>query len=301
MHRWMHSWVWATGVLLAFAAPASANVNVFATIDKDKDIFVFENITITKDINVTAVVNSVPTSVAEASAIINQDNIKNRACENCAEKLDTLENSITSNSGIVVSNQSAGNNNNQGSSIAVAVDLGGGGAPPTTPGDDYSFANAQASVEQQNGEPVPNPLNGTPMSLDTVENCCRLGNDVFAVNLVFRTALITGSINSNTGVVHFNQATGSNNNQANALAMAVGLRPDGGVAIAEADLGQFNTCNTVLESNDAFGDDVSVGINKSATITGSVNDNTGVIGVNQTVGNMANQANVVAIAAATTP
>jgi hypothetical protein len=96
-----------------------------------------------------------------------------------------------------------------------------------------------------------------------------------------------------------NQATGNNNNQANGLAIAVGLRPGGGVAIAEADLGQFNTYNTVLESNDAGGSDAQVGINKSATITGSVNDNTGVIGVNQTVGNMANQANIVAIAAAT--
>jgi len=298
MHRWMQSWVWATGVLLAFAAPASATVDVFATIDKNKDIFVDENITITKDINVTATVNSVPTSVAEASAIINQDNINNRACENCAEKLDTLENSITSNSGIVVTNQSAGNNNNQGSSIAVAVDLGGGGTPGTT-STLYSFANAQASVEQQNGEPIRvlEPLS----LLDGIDGCCELGNNVFAVNLVFRNALITGSINENSGVVHFNQATGSNNNQANSLALAVGLRPGGGVAVAEADLGQFNTCNTVLESNDAFGTGVSVGINKNATITGSVNLNTGVIGVNQTVGNMANQANVVAIAAATAP
>jgi hypothetical protein len=298
----MHRWVLATGVLLALAAPASATVNVYATIDKFKDITVTEHIIINKQIQVIARVVSNPTSVAEASAIINQENSNNRACENCAEKLDTIENSITSNSGIVVTNQSAGNNNNQGSSIAIAVDFGGGGAPPPTPSTDYSFANAQASVEQQNGQPY-YPVIGVPL-VDLVpptdQVCCELGNYIDAVNLVFRDALITGSINENTGVVHVNQATGNNNNQANGLAIAVGLRPGGGVAIAEADLGQFNTCNTVLESNDAGASgDLQVGINKDATITGSVNDNTGVIGVNQTVGNMANQANVVALAAAT--
>ena len=296
MHRWMHSWVWATGVLLAFAAPASATVNVFATIDKDKDIYVYENITITKYINVTAVVTSLPTSVAEASAIINQDNVNNRACENCAEKIDTISGSITGNQGIVVTNQSAGSNNNQGSAIAVAVDFGGGTPPPgQPPSTEYSFANAQASVEQQNGQPVyPFDL----LSTAVIDGCCELGNYIHAVNLVFRSALITGSINGNTGVVHVNQATGNNNNQANGLAIAVGLRPGGGVAIAEADLGQFNTCNTVRESNDAGANGVQVGINKDATIIGSINDNTGVIGVNQTVGNMANQANTFAIAVA---
>jgi hypothetical protein len=267
--------VWLTGMLLALAAPASATVDVFATIDKQKDIFVVENIFIEKDIFINAEVLAEPDSVAEANAIINQDNTNNEACGNCAEKTDTIEGSIEGNSGIVVTNQSAGNNNNQGSSIAVSVDFGGGGGGGGgEPGEGSSFANAQASVEQQNFD-----------------------NLVDAVNLLFRDSLITESINDNSGVVHVNQATGGNNNQANSLAMAVGLRPEGGVAIAEADLGQFNTNNEVLESNDGI--DPSVGINKTATITGSVNNNTGVIGVNQTAGNMANQANVVAVAAAT--
>jgi len=289
MHKW-HGWALAAG-LLALAAPASAEVDLTATIDKDKDIFVDEIITITKTIRVTATVNAFPTSVAEASALINQVNQDNEACENCAEKTDLITGSINTNEGITVTNQAAGSNTNQGSSIAVAIDLGGGGGggTPPPPGTGTSFANAQASVEQQNG----------PAIDDTTE----LGNLVDAINLVFRTAEINGSINTNSGVVHVNQGTGNNNNQANGLAIAVGLRPGGGVAIAEADLGQFTTNNTVLESNDATGstpgDPVSVGINKDATITGSINGNTGVIGVNQTVGNMANQANVVAIAAAT--
>jgi hypothetical protein len=288
-------------LLLALAAPASATVNVFATIDKTKDITVLEHIIINKQIQVIARVVSTPTSVAEAAVIINQDNRANRACENCAEKIDNITNSITANSGIVVTNQAAGSNNNQGSSIAIAVDFGGGGETPPPPGDpgDTSFANAQASVEQQNGHPVL-PLAELPGNFNTVPEprCCDLGNHIDAVNLVFRNALITGSINSNTGVVHVNQSVGNNNNQANGLAIAVGLRPGGGVAIAEADLGQFNTCNVNLESNESNGNGLQVGINKDATITGSVNANTGVIGVNQTAGNMANQANVVAFAAA---
>jgi len=295
----MHRAIWATGLLLALAAPASATVNVFATIDVTKDIIVREHIVINKTIQVIARVVSIPTSVAEARAIINQDNLANRACENCAEKIDTITNSITGNSGLVVTNQAAGSNNNQGSSIAVAVDFGGGGGTPPAPGDptDTSFANAQASVEQQNGQPVfpggTEPLNSVPTNGDFA-----LANHIDAVNLVFRNALITGSINGNSGVVHVNQSTGNNNNQANGLAIAVGLRPGGGVAIAEADLGQFNVGNVNLESNESNGNGLQVGINKDATITGSVNGNTGVIGVNQTVGNMANQANVVAFAAA---
>jgi hypothetical protein len=269
----MRSLVWATGALLAFAAPSSATVDVFATIDKDKDILVFEDIFIFKDINIIADVISEPDSAAEANALLNQDNIENEACENCAEKIDTITNSVNANSGIVVTNQAAGSNNNQGSSIAVAVDFGGGGTQPDDPGEGSSFANAQASAEQNN-------------TLNLIE----------AVNLIFRSASITDSINDNTGVVHVNQSVGNNNNQANGLAIAVGLRPDGGVAIAEADLGQFNTNNQNLESND--GTAPSIGINKDATLTGSVNGNTGVIGVNQTAGNMANQANIVAVAAA---
>jgi hypothetical protein len=86
------------------------------------------------------------------------------------------------------------------------------------------------------------------------------------------------------------------NNQANALSLAVSL--SAGVALSEADLGQVNTFNTVRESDATSGGAVRVGINKNADIVGSISGNTGVVGVNQAVGNMANQANVVSIAAA---
>jgi len=298
----MYRWVLTTTALVAFAVPASATVLVLGYIEKDKDITVTEDITITKVINVTATVTSTPDSVAEASAILNQENTQNDACENCAEKVDSIIGSINANSGISVTNQSAGNNNNQGSSIAIAVDLGSGGTNGEPPDpSDTSFANAQASVEQQNGgiyEPVFATESGELFGWQLVSD---EGNVIEAVNLVFRDALIMDSVNGNAGVIHVNQSPSNNNNQANTLAIAVGLRPGGGVAIAEADLGQFNTYNEVHESNDS-GDaenPAAVGIHKTATISGSVNFNSGVVGVNQTSGNMAKQANVVAVAAAT--
>ena len=120
---------------------------------------------------------------------------------------------------------------------------------------------------------------------------------VDATNLIEKSARITDSINRNTGVVHVNESAGNMNNQANALAMAVGFA-EGGVAIAESDLGQFNAFNIVNESGEEVDDsDVNDGfVYKAVSIDNSVNGNTGVIGVNQAAGNLANQANVVSFA-----
>jgi hypothetical protein len=86
------------------------------------------------------------------------------------------------------------------------------------------------------------------------------------------------------------------NNQANALSLAVSLE-SGGVALAEADLGQINVFNTVHESDSDPATPPLIGVHKSANISSSVNYNIGVVGVNQAAGNMANQGNVVSIAA----
>jgi hypothetical protein len=118
-------------------------------------------------------------------------------------------------------------------------------------------------------------------------------NEIFSVQILFREALILGSINFNRGIVGVNQSAGNINNQLNAATMAVSL--DTGVALGEADLGQFNTgCfffapQTVTEWETS----------KAAGMFGSVNWNRGVVGVNQTVGNMANQANIANVAVST--
>jgi hypothetical protein len=264
MRKWV---VISLAVWLALGlATAFADVTITATITKDKDKTVTETLTKTKTVDLDVLVVATPDKFSESEAIVNQSNFENEVCENCAEKRDQIINSGNSNSGVVTVNQAAGNMNNQGSAISIAVDVP---TPPSeTPGTETGFAEAQASVEQEN----------------TV-------NLVESINILFREATIDTSYNDNTGVVHVNQSAGNMNNQANALSIAVSF--DAGVALAESDLGQFNTGNTVLETNVGT---LEGGEPKLATITGSVNGNSGVIGVNQSAGNMANQANVVSFA-----
>ncbi len=256
-------------------APAAASVTVFADIFKEKDILILELIQKVKTVSIDVIVDLTGDKGAESQALINQTNQRNEACENCAEKRDIITDSVHNNSGLVSVNQAAGNMNNQGNAVAVAFDLPPGPAPPPGTGGGTGFAEAQASVEQKNGWVFDTEGNG--------------GNSIFSVQILFREALIENSVNDNTGIVHVNQSAGNMNNQANALSLAVSLA--GGVALSEADLGQFNAFNVVNEF-DVF---------KTATITGSVQRNTGIIGVNQASGNMANQANVVSVAAAVKP
>ncbi len=241
-------------------ASALADVTVTAFITKTKDITVVETLDKVKTVDLNVLVDATPDKFSESDVNVNQSNFDNEVCENCAEKRDQIFSSGNSNAGVVTTNQAAGNMNNQGNAISIAIDEP---TPPSeTPGE-TGFAEAQAAVDQRN-----------------------LANLVDSINILFREATIDGSYNDNAGVVHVNQSPGNMNNQANALSIAVSF--DGGVALAESDLGQFNTANTVLETN----------VTKTATITGSVNNNTGVVGVNQSAGNMANQANVVSIAVA---
>jgi hypothetical protein len=126
------------------------------------------------------------------------------------------------------------------------------------------------------------------------------GNRVETANVLFRNAAVENSFLNNSGIIHGNQSAGTMNNQANALSLAVSLA-DNGVALSEADLGQFNMWNAVGESDTG---NQNVGINKLARIggsSGSFNGNTGVIGFNQSVGNLANQANVVSLSSVGAP
>ncbi len=122
-------------------------------------------------------------------------------------------------------------------------------------------------------------------------------NHVKTVNVVFRNAVVDASFSGNSGVLHGNQAAGNMNNQANALSLAVSLA-ETGVALSEADLGQYTVFNEVMESDSGDG---LVGINKLSRINGSFNGNSGIIGFNQTTGNMANQANVVSLSVVGNP
>lgn len=267
-------------VLLLGAAPAFADVEVNAHISKTLDMTVTENITVTKTVTLTATVDITPVKFAESDAVINQDNDDVHPCENCAERRDTLATTGNNNHGVTTINQAGGNLNNQGAAVSVAIDVGGGPVSPPDPANPGAgFAESSAATQQFN-----------------------TNSEVLTVNVVFRDALITGSINSNTGIIYVNQAVGNVNNQANELSLAFSKR-ESGVAISEADLGQLNTVDHVAEGG-SVGDAAlpgsnGAGVTKTATISGSVIGNTGIVGVNQASGNFANQANIVSFAAVT--
>jgi len=270
-----------------WAAAASADVDVTAVITKTKDITVTETIEKFKNVEIDVIVTLLVNKAAEVDSLINQTNFDNEACENCAEKLDWISKSVNNNTGVVSVNQAAGNNNNQANALSAAVDneeLPPVIIPPEeengTPSTPGGFAEAQAAVDQVNGGfkavgPPPNEETLTPA-----------GNLVDSVNIVFREARIEGSINNNLGVVGVNQGTGNMANQANNVGLAIALSI--GVALAEADLGQENSNNVVHERD----------VLKTAFLYNSVNGNKGIVGVNQSSGNMANQANVAGLAAA---
>lgn len=297
----------AATAALFVGTSAYADVFVTATIDKTKDVTVLQSVTITRLVTATGTVIAIADKFAEADALVNQANHGNIACENCAEKVDVISASINANAGYSSVNQASGNMNNQANAVSVAVDSGTFGGPPTggspPPSQDpgtVGFAEANAAIQQINGG-----FNTTTTTEGGTPSITPNGNIIDTINIVFRDAVITGSIIGNNGVVQVNQSVGQMNNQSNLLALAFSLR-EGGVAMAEADLGQFNQNNFVGESDGQtlVGDVVTpddVGIHKSATIVGSINGNTGIVGVNQAAGNLANQANVVTFAAVRVP
>ncbi|MFZ5790972.1 MAG: hypothetical protein ACOY3L_09760 [Pseudomonadota bacterium] len=288
-------------VLLAAAVPASADVNVTATITKNKDITITERITINKTIGIIVASRFTEiVSAAEAQAVMNVDNFGNRVDgAGDPEHPDQpggepgvadynlhlsaviggadAAGSINGNTGVFGVNQDVGNMTNQGNVVSVA---GIANLP--------AFANAQAEADQSNTNNSVRELellkhpDGEHFAFD------ELFDDVTPSSfLVNKEAKIVGSINNNTGVINVNQNAGNMNNQTNGVAAAVG---EGAlVALSEAALGQVNAHNKVVEAETV----------KHGLIDGSVNNNTGIVNVNQSTGNMNNQGNVVSLAAIT--
>jgi hypothetical protein len=197
---------------------------------------------------------------AEANAIVKAINYYAYGCEDCTSKDSDLLSSMSGNTGIVQGNQATGHINNQGNVVAIAVDDSNGGTNGGTNGTG-SFTEAQAVVEQAN-----------------------LYSATYTEDSGIR-ALIDSSINGNKGIVQFNQSSGNINNQHNVVAMAVGAA---GVALSEAVLGQANAYVVAIDRDTP----------RYATITGSINGNTGIVQVNQNVGTLNNQSNIISISGA---
>ncbi len=256
----------ATAAAVMAASPAIADVDADFKFRSHKDKKVVELIGKLKVAAYLTVVVDEGEAMAESLAIVNQRNHDNHACENCAEKESIIDNSLNGNEGIVSVNQATGNMNQQGTAVAFAFDAG-----PADNGDDddpiTGFADAVAGAGQLNYD-----------------------NTVNSQFIAFRNSTISNSGNNSSGLLYVNQSSGNMNNQANALSVAFAAAEGqaGGIALSEADLKQINIDNYVFERV----------VNKNSTITGSFNANSGVIGVNQASGNMANQANIVSLSVA---
>lgn len=175
--------------------------------------------------------------------------------------LNTLiGNSFNGNSGIIQGNQDVGNMANQANVVAVAVSDAG-----------TVYSDASSALTQKN-------------SGNTVVSSTWINDQIFPTVVPTKTAWIQDSINGNSGVMNINQNAGNMNNQFNGVSMAIAT--EAVVALSEADLGQFNVGNSVTETNTV----------KFDLIDNSVNGNSGVTTVNQTTGNMNNQATVVSFA-----
>ena len=250
-----------------------------AGIDFDKTVTVIETITKVKTVNVVVRANFEFRHAAESIVVVNQDTRDGvidtsggnpnfpfipplipdpgLAVFNILPHLQlTAEiiGSLNDNSGIVQFNQDSGNTTNQGNTLSAAVAFNAG------------LADSMASAQQTttNNQAISTGPNGTQ-----------------------RYARIIGSGNNNSGALMVNQNVGNGNNQLNAASIAV-AKGSAVVALSEADLGQFNTFNTV----DDFG---SVRRN---LISDSFNGNSGIVAANQAGGNHINQGTVISISGA---
>jgi hypothetical protein len=121
-------------------------------------------------------------------------------------------------------------------------------------------------------------------------------------------ALIQDSISGNSGIIGVNQDVGNMVNQVNAVSLGETVSADS-VTESQSHAEQNNTYNTsiqyerltdtegnILTADDLPIDPASVDPDKTANILNSINNNSGIVGVNQNAGNNNNQANGVALA-----
>lgn len=313
----------------AWSRSALADVFVDAVIYKDKHVTETVNIDITKTITVNVTYSDLTLiGDAEAHTLVNQKNVWN-IVDGKADlapgalgydiELDATIGpgvdaddapvgfSITTNTGVIGVNQDVGNMVNQANAVTLAETISTSSVTEAQAhGDQENYFNISNQTEKltwlkdgkidfkiMDGMPTTIPVDegaagesvdGEPLDANDLdlaaEDPSRLDPD--------KTALIENSINTNSGIVGVNQNAGNNNNQANGVAIAVGFGSH--VALAEADLGQYNAWNILY----AF---ETLHVN---TISNSIKGNTGTVTVNQTTGSNNNQGSMIAMSALTT-
>jgi len=235
-----------------------------ATLDltKTQTKTVTEDITVTKDIDIEAAQLVTPTNSAQAQTMKKDINELN----NVTEEPVLPENSALP---AVVTKQTAtidaGSFN--GATGVVGVNQ--------APGSLNNQGNTAAVAYTQS--------TGTAI-LGSSASAEKLNDQNFvSADLSTRTDLITGSFTGVIGIIGVNQASGNINNQDNAASMAVGSTSV--LAISEADLGLVNGGNTATY----------LATTRTDTLTGVFGTAAGIVGVNQSSGDMNNQANVASI------
>ncbi len=260
------------------ASPAFADVTANLEVTKKKTVLIVQPTSIAKSADLRVVYRGALTDAATAQALVNSsntdnvvtwsvDNDPNDGVNTAGNPADMrivrkalIENSVKDNTGIGQLNQDTGNFANQGNVISGGLDFG-----------KDAFANAEAYAEQ----------------ITTGNNASHREGPLAPRNAPPIDATINGSFSDNSGVFMGNQNAGNVNSQHNVLALAVA---DSAVwALSDAGLNQVNSGNVAFETNTV----------KRDQILNSVNGNTGIVLVNQAVGNMNNQATVISIAALT--
>jgi hypothetical protein len=154
----------------------------------------------------------------------------------------------------------------------------------TAPGTQSGAAEADAVVNVKN----------TDILVNGGHNAVPTGTPLNPLTTNFnlqKNATIDSSINTNTGIVGVNQDVGNFANQANVVSFAL-TRDPAAVTDSKALVSQDNDNSNVYDT-EHFNINANM---RAASITSSINGNTGITGVNQNAGNANNQTNAVAAA-----
>ncbi len=258
---------------------AQADVFVTATADKQKQVTVTKNILIDKQVFVFATVFTFNDATSEQDIFSNQRNQWNYAEDEGSTARNDIIGSFDDASGeqATIQNNGFNNNNLNTDSLSYAnspLGANGGGV----------FSDAEVNIEQINGltEDPPDPgqlpedFDGRGVNVFEVIEGATYDNNIDA------------SFNGAAGVAKTIQENGSNNNNFNGVAIALGDYTT--FALDEVNAGQFNNFN--------FADVRD--LNRTNTINASFVGYNGIVATIQNNGSNSNNANSSAISASLT-
>jgi hypothetical protein len=255
---------------------AQADVFVTGTSDKTLTVTVTKTVTVNKNVNVNANGEIQVDGTSEQDIVANQRNQFNYAEDEASTASNAITGSFDNASGEQATIQNNGFNNNNLNSDSLSYANSGDGAGV--------FTDAAVSIEQING------LTEEPPSPDQLpEDFDGRGVNVFqSIEGATYDNSIDASFNGAAGVAKTIQENGSNNNNFNGVAIALG--DEATYALDEVNAGQFNNYNFA---------DVRA-LNRTNTISASFVGYNGIAATIQDNGSNNNNANSSAISASLT-